>query len=487
MPNAEIRSGWWGRECGGKDVLAIAIPLIVSTMSHSVMQFCDRLFLAWHDSIDLAAVMPAGVLTWTILSLHFGIALYATTFVAQYQGAGQNHRIGQITWQAIWIGILSAPLFVAIGYFGPAIFSTANHSDEMVARESSYFWILSFASGATVIGAGLSSFWTGRGQTKTVMYVDFFAAALNIVLDYLLIFGIDSMGLAASGIHGAAVATAIAIWVKVLIFLALFLSPRHRRDYHTHRNWGIDGPLMRRLLRFGVPNGFQFLVEGGAITVFVLIVARISDLAAAATALAFSINMFAFIPVIGLSFAITALVGQQIGNGRPELAARATWTGLWLGMGYTLVFALIYVIEPDFFLALHQAGAGQATEEFEAVRRLATFLLAFVAVYCVFDAIQIIFVGAIKGAGDTLFVVLVTLVSATIFVVGGNASTTYIESPDTQLMIWWYWLTAWILALAVTYFARFLRGRWKTMSVIEPDLILTTKQRRSDMQGQHLA
>ena len=124
-----------------------------------------------------------------------------------------------------------------------------------------------------------------------------------------------------------------------------------RQTYQTHRNIAIDGSLMRRLLRFGIPNGLQFLIEGGAITVFVLIVARISDLAAAATALAFSINMFAFVPVIGLSFAITALVGQQIGNGKPELAARATWTGLWLGLAYTMVFALIYVITPNFFLS----------------------------------------------------------------------------------------------------------------------------------------
>ena len=464
-------ANWWKRECGGKDVLTIAIPLIVSTMSHSIMQFCDRLFLAWHDATDLAAVMPAGVLTWTTLSLNFGIALYATTFVAQYAGANQPQRISQITWQAIWIGILSTPLFIVIGYFGPEIFSAAGHSAEMAAREADYFWILSLASGATVANAGVSSFWTGRGDTKTVMYVNIFAATLNIVLDYCLIFGVAMLGIQAAGIHGAAIATALSIGAKLGLFLFLFLGKKHRTSYQTHKNILLNRGMMMRLLRFGVPNGFQFFIEGGAITAFVLIVGRISDMAAAATALAFSINMFAFIPIIGLSIGISTLVGQQIGNGKPELAARATWTGLWIGLAYTTCFAAIYLIQPDIFLSLHQAGVGESAEEFRTMRELATFLLAFVAVYCLFDTAQIIFVAAIKGAGDTLFVVSTTILTATTFVVGGNLSTAAIIDPDSQLLIWWYWLTGWVIALSIVYFARFRQGRWKSMSVIEPDLI----------------
>ena len=468
-------AGWWNRECGARDVLAIAVPLIVSTMSHSIMQFCDRLFLAWHDATDLAAVMPSGVLIWTILSLNFGIALYATTFVAQYDGAKQPDRIAKITWQAIWIGIFSTPCYIFIGFFGPEIFSAAKHSPEMVSREASYFWILSFASGATVANAGISSFWTGRGDTKTVMYVNLFAAALNIVLDYYLIFGIDQLGIPAGGIQGAAIATTISIFAKTVVFMLLFLSRRHRQSFQTHTAFAIDRSMMARLLRFGIPNGFQFFIEGGAITAFVLIIAQISDLAAAATALAFSINMFAFIPIIGLSFAITTLVGQQIGNRKPELAARATWTGLWLGLAYTTVFAATYIVEPDLFLSLHQSGTKESVEEFESVRKLATFLLSFVAVYCLFDTVQIIFVAAIKGAGDTVFVVLVTIASATVFVVGGSWTTYSLEDEHSQLVLWWIWLTIWIVALSVTYFFRFAQGHWKKMSVIEPDLLSSSE------------
>jgi MATE family multidrug resistance protein len=463
-------SYWWDRRCGARQVLQIAIPLVVSTMSYSVMQFCDRLFLAWHDTNDLAAVVPAGVLSWTILSLPMGTAMYATTFVAQYLGAKQRQRIGAVVWQAVWIGVGCVPVFILIGSLGEWIFTAVRHSPELIWRESAYFWILSFGSGASVINAALASFWTGRGQTATVMYVNMFAAAINIGLDYALIFGFSlptGLVVPEMGIAGAALATSISLWCTSLVFLTLFLGRDHRAEFGTSKNRNVEFSLLGRLLRFGIPNGFQFFVEGAAITVFVLIIAQISDLASAATALAFSVNMFVFIPVLGLSFAITALVGQQIGESKPALAVRATWTGLWIGLAYTFVFACLYVLVPDLFLTLHQAGAA----DFEEVRELAAYLLAFVAVYCVFDTVQVIFVGAIKGAGDTMFVVWFTILSSACFLLAGFWTSTWLDDPTFKVRCWWFCLTVWIMALSVAYLLRFLYGRWKTMQVIEPDLM----------------
>ncbi len=463
---------WWNRRCGARQVLQIAIPLVVSTMSYSVMQFCDRLFLAWHDTKDLAAVVPAGVLCWTILSLPMGTAMYATTFVAQYQGARQYRRIGAVVWQAVWIGVGCVPIFLMIGSLGDWIFTSVKHSRELIWRESVYFWILSFGSAASVINAGVASFWTGRGRTATVMYVNLFAAAVNVGLDYLFIFGGTLPGglvVPEMGIAGAALATSISLWCTSLLFLFLLLRRDHRMEFGTWTNLRLEIPLLRRLLRFGIPNGFQFFIEGAAITVFVLIIAQISDLASAATALAFSVNMFVFIPVLGLSFAITALVGQQIGKSKPELAVRATWTGLWIGLAYTCVFACLYVFVPDLFLALHQAGA----EDFEGVKELAAVLLAFVALYCIFDTVQIMFVGAIKGAGDTMFVVWCTVLSSAGFLLAGFWTSHWLDDPIYQVRCWWFCLTAWIMVLSVAYLMRFLQGSWKSMQVIEPELINT--------------
>ena len=460
---------WWERECGARDVLRIAIPLVISTMSYTIMQFFDRLFLAWHSTSDLAAVVPAGVLSWTVLSLPLGVTMYATTFVAQYFGADAKNRIGAVIWQTIWIGLFALPFFVLIGFFGESFFRAVDHSDDLVWREATYFRILAMGSAASVISAGLGAFWTGRGDTITVMYVNMFGAALNVVIDYPLIFGMKlplGMELAERGIAGAAIATTISLWVTAGIFIFLFLRRQHRQEFATLTHWKLDPIILKRMLRYGLPNGLQFALEGGAITVFVLIIAQISEQASAATALAFSINMIVFIPVLGLSFAITTLVGQQIGNGKPELASRATWTGLWLALSYTSVFAISYILAPNVFLSLHEAGA----HDFQQVKDLAAFLLIFVAAYCLFDTIQIMFVAAIKGAGDTVFVVLFTMISSTSFVVGGFLIAEFFDSQG-QVWAWWACLTGWIVVLSVAYFLRFRGGKWKSMKVIEPELV----------------
>ena len=96
----------WTQPCGTRDVLKLSLPLVVSTLSYTVMQFCDRMFLAWHSTDELAAVLPVAVLSWTLMSLPLGLASYATTFVAQYYGANQHHKIGPVVWQAVRIGAL---------------------------------------------------------------------------------------------------------------------------------------------------------------------------------------------------------------------------------------------------------------------------------------------------------------------------------------------------------------------------------------------
>ena len=103
---------WWRRPCGGRDVLALALPLIISTMSFTVMTFIDRMFLTWYSIDAVAAAMPAAMLQFTLISFPLGVATYVNTFVAQYQGSGRPRQIGPIVWQGIWIGLAAAVLLL---------------------------------------------------------------------------------------------------------------------------------------------------------------------------------------------------------------------------------------------------------------------------------------------------------------------------------------------------------------------------------------
>jgi len=230
-----------------------------------------------------------------------------------------------------------------------------------------------------------------------------------------------------------------------------------------------DWELFRRLIRFGLPSGLPQLIEGLAFTLLTISIARASDNGGAATSIALTINAMAFVPMIGLNITVTTLVGQKLGENRPDLAERATWTSMMLGMAYTGFFAILYLVVPDVFLVLHTAFAA---EDFDQVRTTTILLLRFVAIYCFFDATQIVLIGALRGAGDTKFIMLATSLVSIISVAIGWACEERYHWREREIALWgWWWiLTAWIFALGLIYMLRFTGGKWRSMRVIEPDL-----------------
>jgi len=463
--NTASSPSWWGRRCGGREVLVLALPLIVSTMSWTVMNFIDRMFLLWHSQDAMAASLPAGMLHFTMICLPLGLASYANTFVAQYHGAGRPERIGVSVWQGVWVALACIPLFLAAIPLAPALFAASGHTGTLLEHEVTYFQVLAYGAGAGVLCGALSSFFTGRGVTWVVMVVDSSGAALNILLDYAWIFG--HWGLPAMGIEGAAWATVVSQWFRVLLYLLLIYTPNNRRTFQVVAGRRIDWPLLGRLLRFGGPNGLQLLVEVAAFTILLLLVGRLGEAAMAATTLAFNINSVAFVPMLGLGLAVTTIVGQQLGAERPDLAARATWTSAWIAGVYTGAMGLLYVGAPDFVMMGHAAGA--SPEQFAELRSVTVMLLRFVAAYCLFDATNIIFVGALKGAGDTRFILWNNLLIAPFPVLAA-----WIGIRWFGLGLTWCWIiiTAWVCALGVIYLGRFLQGSWRDMQVIERDLVV---------------
>jgi MATE family multidrug resistance protein len=244
--------------------------------------------------------------------------------------------------------------------------------------------------------------------------------------------------------------------------------PKEREEFGLddhHFDWA----LFRRLIRFGFPSGLPQLVEAVAFSLLTIFIARASDVGGAATSIAMTINAMAFVPMIGLNITVTTLVGQKLGENRPDLAERATWTAMILGMAYTGLFAVLYLSVPDAFLVLHTTFAA---EDFHEVRTMTIYLLRFVALYCFFDATQIVLIGALRGAGDTRFIMLATSLISMISIAVGWTCEILFQWREQGIALWgWWWiLTAWVLALGVVYMLRFIGGKWKSMRVIEPEM-----------------
>ena len=182
--------------------------------------------------------------------------------------------------------------------------------------------------------------------------------------------------------------------------------------------------------------------------------------------MAFSVSTLAFMPILGISMACSILVGQHLGENRDDLAERATWTALTIAVAYMLLISILYLAIPGILLYGFFAGASDVGGTV-AVQAMARRLLRFVAAYNLFDAVLMTMVGAIKGAGDTVYVLWVSLAMA-----AALAGFTWLSVEGLQLGIYASWtvITAWVWTGGVVYLHRFRGGAWRSMRVIR-DLV----------------
>ena len=451
----------WSQEGGYREVLKIAFPIIISTGSWGIQLFVDRMFLTWYSPHALAASVPAGMLNFTLMGLFIGTANYVSTFVAQYYGAGMKNRIGPSIWQGLYLALLAGIALIPFIILADRIFDLVGHEPTVSRMEAEYFRILCFGAAPVVAAASISGFFSGRGKTWALMWISLSANSVNIVLDYALIFG--NWGFPRWGIQGAGTATLISNCVAAVISLLILMRPSFRKEFATLGGWRFDQDLFRRLMRYGLPNGFQYMLELVGFTTFIFLIGRLGTLHLAASNIAFNINTLAFMPMLGFGIAISVMVGQRLGENRPEVAVYSTWSAFHLTFVYMGIVSVCYVLFPKVFLLPFSFGANP--DEFAQLSRMVVVLLRFVALYSIFDTMNIVFASAIRGAGDTRFV----LVASVFFSWGIMVIPSIIAIVFFNLGLYslWGFATAYVSLLGIVFLKRFLGGKWKHMRVIE--------------------
>ena len=383
-----------------RELLRVAVPLIISSGSQSLMHVIDRIFLTWHSVDAVAASLPSGMLYWAVLSFPFGTAVYTNTFVAQYTGSGQPDRVTASLWQGVRFALIAGLLLSCCGPFA--------HADaelDRPLRPASGGWKPSTSPPAATARCRRCCRSCSRRSSAVadgpmvIMYVHIVTSIINGFFDYALIFGAGPFP--AMGIAGAAWGTNIANVVACGLFGWLSLAAMRSEGYPVWETWRFDRELTLRMLRFGLPTGFQYLVDVGAFLLFTVYVGRLGTTELAATTIAFNLNSMAFIPMFGLGTAVLTVVGRRIGERRQDEAARTAWCGFGVASVYMGVFIVLYLTTPHLMLLPYAAASDPA--EFDAVRPLVVTLLRFVALYSFFDAMAIVFGSAIRGAGDSQF------------------------------------------------------------------------------------
>ncbi len=445
----------------GKELLRLAWPLIIANSFWNLQLTIDRILLGQLSTEALAAAMAVMGVFWTPMALLQQTAAYLTTFVAHYYGAEQKPMIGASFWQAVYLSVGGGLLFLALIPLGAPLFSLMGHSPAVQELEILYFEALCWSALPTALVAVASAYFSGLGETRPVLWINGSGLVANSLLAYLLIFG--HAGFPALGMAGAAYATSLASGVSALVGLWLLFRHRMARELQLWEQWRWHGDLMRRYLRFGLPSGLQWALEGLAFTVFLLIVGRMpeGDAALASSSILVTVMMIAVLPAMGVAQAVTIGLGQELGRRNPDKAELHTLAGFQLCLLYVLLVGSSFLCFPEFYLSWFQKDA--EAQIWQSIANMVPVLMRFLTLLVVCDSFTLVFSFALKGAGDTRFVSAVALLLPWPFMV----LPTWLMQARVDGIYWaWGWVVLYALIQASIFFTRFRLGHWKRESLI---------------------
>ena len=380
------------------EILRLVWPLALGMVNNAVMQFVDGVFLARESLESLEASLPASMLAILVMGFFQSVVAYSGTFVAQYHGAGDSHGIRMSYRAGLVITLAAGILAIAVIPLGLWAAPFMSENPAVVSRASSYYAIVSVGAIALCGQMAASSYFTGRGKTRLVFWVNVLGNAVNIALDPILIFGF--CGCPRLGMAGAAYATVAAMFVQWGVLA--WCAERDLRSLHGSdaadepRLW----PLVGKVLRYGVPSGAYSALNILSFTIFVFVTGRIGDQEFAVSNACFKVNYFLFAPMEGFSICAATLVGQAQGRGDSAAAHRDAMRTLFLGLSLVAVLSALAVVFYRPILSLF-ASPGVQLSTFYA---LGFWLFVLMAAWQIFDATDVIVSGALKGAGDTHFV-----------------------------------------------------------------------------------
>lgn len=441
----------------------LILPLVLAMGANAVNQFADRVFLSRYSDEAIQGSLPGGILSWLFICLIVSTVGYSGTFVAQFWGAGSRRDAAAAFVQGLWLTLALTPFVLLSIPLGHAIFDWCGHAPAVVAAEKTYYGILQIGGVFCAFGAVFSGYFTGLGRTRLVGVANVIGNFANILLDWMFIFG--HWGCGEWGIAGAGWATVISAAIPcVILGLALVGDPMFR----GLRALVLLRPrprLLVRIVRYGIPSGMHVFLDVVTFTVFVMLTGRLDAMSFAVSNVGFAINHLSFAPLLGLSQGATVLVGQFQGEGDSAAAMRSTFSCLLIGLAYVAGF-VIFVLTcsdacMDFFHGDHSLFALQD------FRQLGHLLLMLLSCWAAFDAVTLIMEGALKGAGDTRYVMLVQLgVSCLLWM------------PMVLAVMRWHPTIGWMWGTMPLYcgtcatliLIRFLLGKWKNIRLVQ-DLV----------------
>jgi len=440
--------------------VVLATPVVISKLSFTTMGLVDTAMVGRLGPEAQGAVGLATTFMFTLYVFGLGLIGVVNTYVAQYHGSGRPRACGRILGQGLRLAVISG----AITFGLLMVSAPLGHRvglDPQVA-DLGYRYMFFRCLGI----AGVFGYWAyngyleGLGDTRTPMKITMVANVINIELDIILIFGAGPIP--AMGVDGAGLATALSNLFMLGCFAWVVHAPRSK--YHafgsTLLGEPLSWPIVRRMLRVGLPMGVQFFFEVGAFLVITVVIGLLGAVELAANQVAIRLMSISFMTAWGISVAATTLVGRHQGEGEPGLAMAAGWRAIGLmgliSLGCAALFAGLPRPLADLFSPYPEVAA------------MAAGLLLYAAVFQMIDAFNMVSYGALRGAGDTRYPMWLTIGAGWLL----GIPAVYLLAIPGGLGVAGAWIGMMVMMTVQggLMLLRFASGRWKEFTVVDDDL-----------------
>lgn len=439
---------------GAAELLKIAAPLIVSYACDTIMLFTDRLFLSRLSGAHMSAAMAGGLSAFMCSTFFVGLIGYTTAMVAQRFGAEKKHFCSMITTQGVIVAFLAVPILLTMIPLVKFLFVESGLDPEQLKLQSGYFGILMLGSVVPLLRSSLGNFFSGIGRTRLVMLAAIVSMITNVGLNYVLIFG--KFGLPALGINGAAYGTIIAGTIGVVVLFFSYMQKHNRAEFHVAQSFVLHRSLMKELWRLGSPSGVELFLNLMAFTLMITMFHGQGIVVASAVTITFNWDMVAFIPLLGVNVGVTTLVGRYVGKKDLITANKAMKSGLLLASAYVLGLMVLFAAIPGPLVELFRPVKN--SHLWQDIRPMAISMVQLISVYLFADALTIVFSGALRGAGDTFWTMVLS-----VMIHWALALLTFVffHVFNQDAYSTWVGVIVIFCLLASAYMLRYYKGDWQ--------------------------
>ena len=385
---------------------ALAVPVVFAELGWMLMTVVDTIMVGRIGPAAIGATGVGGSVFYSFAIFGMGLLLGLDTLVSQSWGAGDRDDCHHSLSQGIYIALAGTPCLMILFAFMPPLFSAFGVNGQVSALAGPFLTTLSASTLPLLLYAAFRRYLQGTGHVRPVMFVLLTANLINLLFNWLLIEG--HAGFRALGVVGSALSTCIAR-VYMAAMLAAFIWWFERSTELGLRTL-IRRPDFRRLrllLRIGLPAATQILLEVSAFGAAALLAGRLTAAALAAHQIAITCAALSYMVPLGVSSAAAVAVGQAIGQRNPGLARRRGFIALGLACVFMLFSATCFLLFPKQILHIYTNDS--------SVLLTGTGLLALAALFQLFDGIQTVATGALRGLGNTRIPMLVNLAGYWLF------------------------------------------------------------------------